>query len=439
MKMRLNSIKLPHFNNAAESASVDIKLPEKVVIAMSQHGGVPCTPLVKPGDEVRTGQLIGDSDAMLSVPIHSSVTGKVTGVTKVLNVFGKVHEALVIETVPNQEMTEGLKPPVINSRKDFIAAVKASGSVGLGGAGFPTHIKFSYDPKSVKIDTLVINGAECEPYITSDYRTFIEEGEKVIDGIRKVMNYLDIENAVIGIEKDKPEAIRKMTELTADNDKISVVSLRSAYPQGAEKVLIYSTTGRVVKEGALPSSVGCVVLNCSTAAVISDYLNTGIPLIRRRITIDGNVVNKPKNLIVPIGTRACDIIKAADVRIPPDRALFGGPMMGVSFYDEEMPVTKTTNAVLLFGDTKRARHTACIRCGRCVRACSMGLMPTELEHAFDMKDAKRLYDLHVNLCMNCGACSYVCPAKRNLSEKNQLAKMFLRDNDPTKDKFYFER
>lgn len=437
--MRLNSIKLPHIKNASGSRSENIKLPGKVVIAMSQHGGVPCTPLVKPGEEVMTGQLIGDSEAKLSVPIHSSVTGRVVGISNVLNVFGKVHEALVIETVPNQKLADTITTPVINSRKEFIDAVKASGSVGLGGAGFPTHIKFSYDPKSVSIDTLVINGAECEPYITSDYRTFIEDGGKVVDGIKQIMKYLDIGNAVIGIESDKPEAISNMTALTANEDKISVIALKNTYPQGAEKILIHSTTGRVVKEGALPSSVGCVVLNCSTAAVISEYLNTGIPLIRRRITVDGNIVNKPKNYIVPIGTRACDIISAADVRMQPDRALFGGPMMGVSFYDEEMPITKTTNALLLFGDTKRARHTACIRCGRCVRACSMGLMPTELEHAFDMKDAKRLNELHVNLCMNCGACSYVCPAKRNLSEKNQLAKMFLRDNDPTKDKFYFER
>lgn len=430
--MKLNSIKLPHFNGAAGARSVDIKLPEKVLIAMSQHGGVPCKPIVSVGDEVRTGQLIGDSDAFISAPIHSSVTGKVVGVTNVLNVFGKVHEALVIETVPNQTAAEDIAPPVIGSRKEFVSAVKKSGSVGLGGAGFPTHVKFAYDPKTTPIDTLVINGAECEPYITSDYRALVEDGEKVVDGARKIMRYLDIKNAVIGIEKDKPEAIKNLTKLTENDADITVIGLEPEYPQGAEKVLIHNTTGRVVKEGELPSSVGCLVLNCSTTAFISDYLKTGMPLVRRRLTVDGNIVNKPKNLMIPIGTRACDIIAAADVRKQPDRALFGGPMMGISFYDAEMPVTKTTNALLLFADTTRLSHTACIRCGRCVRACSMGLMPTELEHAFDARNSNALVELHVDLCMNCGACSYVCPAKRNLSENNQLAKEYIREHPPLK-------
>ena len=425
--MRLNSIKVPHLKASADVRSSSIKLPEKVVIAMSQHGGVPCKPLVAVGDEVKTGQLIGDSDAGFSAPIHSSVTGRVTGMTKVLNVFGVVHEALVIETVPNQILSEEVRPPVINSREDFIAAIKRSGSVGLGGAGFPTHIKFSYDPAETEIDTLIINGAECEPYITSDHRSMLEEGEKIVDGTRKIQEYLGIKRAVIAVEANKPDAIRNLTGLTAEYPDIDVMTLRPAYPQGAEKVIIHSVTGRVVRKGDLPSSVGCVVLNCSTAAFISDYLNTGVPLIKRRVTIDGNIVNKPRNLIVPIGTRACDMIKAADVRVPPDRAIFGGPMMGISFYDEEMPITKTTNALLLFSDTKKSHHTACIRCGRCIRACSMGLMPTELDRAFDKKDVELLKKLNVDMCMNCGACSYVCPAKRNLSERNQLAKMFLRD------------
>lgn len=425
--MKLNSIKIPHLKKSASLRTVDIKLPEKVIIAMSQHGGVPCKPLVSVGDEVKTGQLIGDTDAVMSAPIHSSVTGKVTGVTTVLNVFGNVHEALVIETVPNQVLSDEIAPPVINSRQDFIAAVRKSGAVGLGGAGFPTHIKFSYDPGSVKIDTLIINGAECEPYITSDHRAMLEESEKIIDGAKQIKKYLDIDRAVIAIESNKPDAIEKLSGLAAGETGISVVSLPPAYPQGAEKVIIHSVTGRVVKKGELPSSVGCIVLNCSTAAFISDYLRTGIPLIKRRITVDGNVVNKPKNLIVPIGTRACDIITAADVRTAPDRAIVGGPMMGITFYNEEMPTTKTTNSLLLFAETKKPHHTACIRCGRCVRACSMGLMPTELERAFELKDVERLKKLDVDLCMNCGACSYVCPAKRNLSEKNQLAKMYIRE------------
>ncbi len=425
--MKLNSVKLPHLNTAAEIQSTNIKLPERVIISMSQHGGVPCTPVVSVGDRVKTGQLIGTSDAVISAPVHSSVTGTVKEITEVLNVFGKRNKAVVIETELRQEMWEGITPPVVNNRRDFIQAVKDSGSVGLGGAGFPTYVKLDY-PKEAKIDTLVVNGAECEPYINSDYRAFIEDGEKIAAGIRIILEKLGLERAVIGIEADKPKAIKKMTELTASDSNISVLKLKSNYPQGAEKVLIYNATGRVVEAGKLPMSAGCIVINCSTVAFIYDYLKTGIPLIKRRLTVDGPIVNKPMNLIVPVGTPVKDILAAANIRKQPDRVLLGGPMMGTCIYDENMPVSKTNNAVILFADTKPNVQTACIRCGRCVRACSMGLMPTELEHAYDARDVRLLEKLNINLCMNCGACTFVCPAKRNISEKNQLAKLFVREN-----------
>ena len=425
--MKLNSVKLPHFNTAAEIQSTNIRLPEKVIISMSQHGGVPCEPLVKVGDKVKTGQLIGYSDAVISAPVHSSVTGVVREITEIMNVFGKRNKAVVIETELRQELSEEIKPPVIESRKDFINAVRMSGSVGLGGAGFPTYVKFDY-PENAEIDTLVVNGAECEPYINSDYRAFMEDGEKIAAGIRIILEKLGIKRAVLGIESDKPSALKKMTELTKNDENISVIKLKQNYPQGAEKVLIYNATGRVVETGKLPMSAGCVVINCSTVAFIYDYIKTGIPLIKRRITVDGPIVNKPANFIVPIGITVKDVITAANIRKQSDRVLMGGPMMGTCIYDENMPVSKTNNAVLLFADTKTAAQTACIRCGRCVRACSMGLMPTELEHAYDARDAKLLEKLNINLCMNCGACTFVCPAKRNISEKNQLAKAFLREN-----------
>lgn len=426
--MKLNSIKLPHLNNAAEKQSVPITLPKYVIISMSQHGGVPCTPIVSPGDHVDVGQLIGRTDAVISAPVHSSVTGTVKEIIKIMNVFGKLNDAVVIETELRQQVSDEVKPPVINSREDFIEAVKASGSVGLGGAGFPTYVKLNYDPKTVNIDTLVVNGAECEPYITSDYRTFMEEGEKVREGILLIMKYLGLKKAVIGIEADKPKAIEKMEKLTEADEAIEVNKLPSVYPQGAEKVLIYNTTGRTVKMGELPMTTGCIVMNCSTIAFIFDYIKTGMPLVKRRITVDGNIVNKPMNLIVPIGTPIEDVLSAADVYKKPDRILLGGPMMGTTIYDTSMPLSKTNNAVLLLGDTKKQASTACIRCGRCVNACSMGLMPTELEKAYDLRDAERLKKLDVNNCMNCGACTYVCPAKRSLAEKNQLAKAFLRQN-----------
>ena len=429
--MKLRTVKLPHFNNAAEIPSTEIKLPEKVVISMSQHGGVPCTPLVNVGDTVKTGQLIGISDAVISAPVHSSVTGKVTEITEIINVFGKRNKAVVIETDLRQTLHEDIKPPVIETREDFIRAVKESGSVGLGGAGFPTYVKLNC-PDEAGVDTLVVNGAECEPYITSDYRAFMEDGEKIAKGIHIILEKLGLKRAVIGIEADKPQAIKKMRSLTEKDDNISVVSLKSLYPQGAEKVLIYNTTGRVVEAGKLPMAAGCIVINCSTVAFIYDYIKTGIPLIKRRITVDGPIVNKPANLIVPVGIRIKDILEAANVRKQPDRVLMGGPMMGTCIYDENTPVSKTNNAVLLFADTKPSATTACIRCGRCVNACSMGLMPTELEHAYDAKDAELLEKLNINLCMNCGACTFVCPAKRNISEKNQLAKLFVRQSKEAK-------
>lgn len=429
--MKLRTVKLPHFNNAAEIASTEIRLPEKVIISMSQHGGVPCTPLVNVGDAVKTGQLIGISDAVISAPVHSSVTGKVTEITEIINVFGKRNKAVVIETDLRQTLHEDIKPPVIDTREDFIKAIRDSGSVGLGGAGFPTYVKLNC-PEDSGVDTLVVNGAECEPYITSDYRAFMEDGEKIAAGIRIILEKLGLKRAVIGIEADKPQAIKKMRSLTEKDDNISVISLKSLYPQGAEKVLIYNTTGRVVEAGKLPMAAGCIVINCSTVAFIYDYIKTGIPLIKRRITVDGPIVNKPANLIVPVGIRIKDILEAANVRKQPDRVLMGGPMMGTCIYDENTPVSKTNNAVLLFADTKPSVTTACIRCGRCVNACSMGLMPTELEHAYDAKDAELLEKLNINLCMNCGACTFVCPAKRNISEKNQLAKLFVRQSKEAK-------
>ncbi len=426
--MKLHSVRLPHFNNSADKSTVEIALPEKVVISMSQHGGVPCTPLVQIGDKVKTGQLIGSCDAVISAPVHSSVTGTVCDITEIINIMGKRNKAVVVQTSEEQTLHEDIAPPAVNNREDFINAVKNSGSVGLGGAGFPTYVKLNYDRKLSYADTLLINAAECEPYITSDYRAIMEQADELINGIKLIKKYLEIETAYIGIEADKPKAIEKLTEMCAKEQGIYVKKLPSAYPQGAEKVLIYNTTGRVLKEGELPISVHCLVMNCSSVIFISEYIKTGIPLIKRRLTLDGNIVNKPVNVIVPVGIQLSELLKYVDVRKQPDRVIFGGPMMGSSVYDPEMPILKTNNAVLFFEGTAAGQEpTPCIRCGRCVRACSMNLMPTELESAYDAGDIEQLKKLKVNLCMNCGACSYVCPAKRNLSEKNQLAKILLRN------------
>ena len=393
---------------------------------MAQHIGAPCEPCVAVGDRVKIGQKIGDSEAFMSAPVHASISGVVKEIKDVMNVFGRLCKTVVIENDNKNEMYEELEPPKCDTREDFIKAVRESGAIGLGGAGFPTHVKLGFDKNKVKIDYLLLNGAECEPYITSDYRELMENSDNVLAGIDLIMKKLEIPNAIIGIEEDKLAAIDKLTKLCVRYPNIKVQKLPGAYPQGAEKVLVHSLTGRVVGEGKLPSDVGCVVMNVSTAGFIYGYIKTGVPLVRRRITIDGNIVNNPANFFIPVGTLLHSIVGFADVRKQPDRIVLGGPMMGSCAFDPDTPLGKTNNAVLLFADTVEQKPTNCIRCGRCVRACAANLMPTELEQAFDARDVKELQRLKVNLCMNCGACSFVCPAKRNLAEKNQLAKDFLR-------------
>lgn len=394
---------------------------------MLQHIGAPCEPCVAVGDKVKIGQKIGDTEAFVSAPVYASISGVVKEIKDVMNAGGRYCKTVVITNDNKGDMFEGIAPPKIDTREEFIKAVRESGAVGLGGAGFPTHVKFSYDRSKVTIDYLLLNGAECEPYITSDYRELMENADNVLAGIDLVMKKLEIPHAIIGIEADKPKAIEKLTKLAAVRyPDIKVQKLPSAYPQGAEKVLVHTLTGRVVEEGKLPSDVGCMVMNVSTAGFIYGYVKTGIPLVTRRITLDGDIVNSPANFFVPIGTMLHSVMGFADVRRQPDRIVLGGPMMGACAFDPDTPLGKTNNAVLLFGNTVVPKTTACIRCGRCVRACSLNLRPTELESAYDSRDAEALEELKVNLCMNCGACTFVCPAKRPLAEKNQLAKDFLR-------------
>ena len=425
----LHSIRLPHYDASAEQSTRKLKPPSVAVISMSQHIGAPCEPLVQAGDYVKVGEKIGDSDAFMSAPVHSSISGFVKEIKEVVALNGRMCKTVVIESDNRMQLSSEIKPPVINSREDFIKAVRESGAVGLGGAGFPTHVKLAYDPQKVNIDTLIVNGAECEPYITSDFRELIENADAVLRGIKLIMKNLEIPRAIIGIEEDKPEAIEKLQKLTAPIPAIKVVKLPMAYPQGAEKVLVHTLTGRTVKEGGLPSDVGCVVINVSTAGFIHSYIRTGMPLIKRRITVDGNIVNAPTNFMVSVGTLLHDVVAGASLYKDPDKIILGGPMMGACAFDPDTPLSKTNNAVLLFSDTPIYKESPCIRCGRCVRACPMNLMPTELEHAYDARDAAALKKYKVGLCMNCGSCSYVCPAKRSLAEKNQLAKDFLRNEE----------
>lgn len=422
---RLNGIHVKHHKNTENCETKQFPLPARLTVLMSQAMGAPCTPLVKKGDTVDKGQKIGDSDAFMSAPVHSPTSGTVSDVSDYLLPNGTRCKAVIIEPDGENRICPDIKPPVITGREDFVNAVRESGCVGLGGAGFPTHIKLRYDPVKTPIDTLVINGAECEPYITSDYREFMENSDDVIDGIAKITELMNIPMCKIGIEENKPEAIKLMTEKTANMKGVSVVTLPSSYPQGAEKVLIHSCTGRIVAEGELPSNQGVVVMNVSTVGFISRYLKTGMPLTEKRLTLDGNAATKNQgNYIVPIGMAVSELLSFCGAENP-EKVLYGGPMMGFPLYDTEQVVTKVNNAVLAFKDVKTPETTACIRCGRCIRACPLNLMPTLLEQAYDRRDGAELARLKVNLCMNCGCCSYVCPANRHLAEKNQLAKALL--------------
>lgn len=422
---KLGGIKLSHNKNTQSAKTVDFIVPDRVVIPMSQSMGASCEPLVNKGDVVFVGQKIGDSDKFMSVPVHSSVSGKVLSVDDFLLSNGAVCKSVVIETDKNQTIDSDVKPPEVSDRQSFIRAIRESGLAGLGGAGFPTHVKFAFDPAKTPIDSLIINGAECEPFITSDNREFLEFPDDVLDGVRLVMKYLEIPKCIICIEANKPEAIKLMTEKTAQDSSVEIKKLPSKYPQGAEKVIIYSATGRIVAAGALPSSVGVMVMNVSSVSFVSKYLKTGTPLISKRITLDGDACKKNAgNYNVLIGTPVSALLEhgGADEF---KKVLYGGPMMGLCLYDSDQPVVKTTNAVLAFKEVKDTPVTPCIRCGSCIRACPMGLMPVSIETAYKLGDKKALSQLGVLLCINCGCCTYVCPAKRPLAETNQLAKTAL--------------
>lgn len=422
---------VPHRKHTSECETVLMPVPAQVKIVMSMHIGAPCKPTVKPKDQVYVGTVVGDSPAFMSAKIHSSVSGTVKKIETVLMPNGSTAEAVVIDTDGLQTIDPEIKPPVINTREDFLEAVKNSGLVGLGGAGFPAHIKLNPAPDVLaKVDTLCINGAECEPYITADVREFLENYDNVIYGIKEVLKCLDAKQAIIGIEDNKPEAIKLMEEKTKEYDNITVKALPSRYPQGAEKVLIDQLTNRQVPPGKLPADVGVVVMNVASIGFLGGYLKDGIPLTTKRVTVDGSAVTEPKNVRVCIGTLIKDIMDfCGGYKGQPYKLISGGPMMGTALMTDDFPVLKQNNAFLAL-DEKEARSmepTACIRCGRCVNACPMNLMPTKLEDAVAYRNVDALKEFSVMTCMECGCCSFVCPANRKLVQSMRIGKSILRN------------
>lgn len=430
VKLIRGGIHLNHNKNTAEVDTVIMPAPKTVYIPLSQHIGAPANPIVKKGDAVFVGTLIGEAGGFVSAPVHSSVSGTVTDVKELTIGNGTLQKYIVIESDGKMEKDPELKPFEIKNFTDLAEAAKQCGLVGLGGAGFPTHVKLSPSKEST-IDTLVINAAECEPYITSDYRECVEGLNDVIEGVYLIKEKLGIENVVIGVESNKPRAIELLMQVAADHrdadDSVKIMKLPSKYPQGAEKVIIYSATGRKLPAGKLPSDVGCIVMNVTSVATLYRFITTGMPLVAKRITVDGTAVTQPKNLIAPIGTPIKEILDFAGVDTESvDRILMGGPMMGNPVVSCDSVLEKRNNAILAMRDAKPQPQTACIRCGRCADACPMSLYPAMVETALRTGDKQALNSLNINYCMECGCCSYVCPAKRTLTQVMRTAKAEIR-------------
>lgn len=431
-RKHLHSIHVAHHKNTAQCETKRMPVPAEVCIPMSMHIGAPCKPLVAKGDTVKVGQLIGDTDAFVSAPIHSSVSGTVKSIETQRNAAGGYDQVIVIETDGKQEVCEDIEIPKADNLQEFVVAVRKSGLVGLGGASFPTHIK--YNPKNIdEVDTLIVNGAECEPFITSDHRLMLEDTQDIIDGIKLVMKHLNLSKGYIGVEGNKPDAIEKLKATIAEQglaDSVEVVTLQTTYPQGAERVMIYEITGKTMDAGVLPADLGVILSNITSIAFVGQYFRTGMPLIEKRMTIDGSAIAEPGNVIAPLGTRIHDIVEfMGGYKAEPRKILMGGPMMGRAIFSDEMPIIKNNNAILAFDGPQSLvpEETNCINCGRCHKACPFNLLPTALTEAMENKDAARLEQLKVMQCMECGSCAYVCPARRPLGFNNKLGKAILKE------------
>lgn len=431
LKRAAQGAAVPHEKRTSKLETVKMPLPSKLVLSMNQHIGAPATPAVAKGDKVHVGTIVGKASGFVSVDVHSGVSGEVTEISTITGNNGAKQNVVVIKPDGEQTVDPAIAPPQITDMQSFVDAVRASGLVGLGGAGFPVSVKLA--PKNLDdIDLLVINGAECEPYITSDNRCFIEDTNHILNGVKEVMRHLNIGNCIIGIESNKPEAIARM-QMAIDTPTIVVKSLPSRYPQGAEKVLIETCTGRETPFPGLPSDVGCIVLNVTTIANISKYLETGLPLTTKRLTVDGDIVKNPQNVEVIIGTPVSEVLDfCGGLTGEVGKVLYGGPMMGLCLADTSQPILKNNNAILAFSKEMATppKMSNCIHCGRCTNACPLGLSAKELAQAYHDANVQELIDLNADLCMSCGTCSFVCPAKRPVAQTIAMGKIMMKTGGP---------
>ena len=399
---------------------VELKPKGDLIYPVSQHIGAPAKPIVAAGDHVLKGQMIAEAGGFVSAPVYASGSGTVKAIAPHLNPTGGTVNSIVVENDGEYEEVEypEVKPLEEMSKEEILETIGNAGIVGMGGAGFPTRVKLS--PKEPeKIDYVIANCAECEPYITADYRAMLEMPEKLVGGMKIVLKLFDNAKGIFGVEDNKPDCIARLKELTKDEPRMEVLALKTKYPQGGERQLIYATTGRAINSAMLPADAGCVVDNVATMISIYQAVAEGKPSMERIVTVSGDAVSEPGNFKVPFGISHEELVEAAGgFKSEPEKLISGGPMMGFAMVALDVPVTKTSSSILAFtkDEVSKFEPTACINCGRCVEACPSRLIPSRLADYAEHHDEEK-FTAHEGLeCMECGSCSYVCPAKRQLKQ-----------------------
>lgn len=417
----------PYCKSFTEKIALDnAKEPNTVTIPLQQHIGAPCDPIVKVGEKVKVGQKIGEASGFVSAPVHASIAGVVKKIQEVDTPTGKTL-SVIIESDGTGEVHESVKPNKELdklSKDEIVNIVKESGITGLGGASFPAHVKIC-PPPDKKVDTLILNGAECEPFLTADHRLMLEQPEKVVFGLKALMKAAGVNKGFIGIEDNKMDAIKALEKVASNDSNIEIVTLETKYPQGDEKRLIDACTGRKVPVGALPMEVGVIVSNVGTAAAVATAIQTGMPLIERIVTITGGAINTPKNLIVRIGTSFKEVVEqCGGYKENPGKIIMGGPMMGGVQFTDEVPVIKGTSGILVLTEeeAKTPEPKQCIRCGKCVEVCPVNLQPVAIRQLSIRERHEETEKYNVLSCIECGSCSFVCPSKIPLLQSIRVSK-----------------
>ena len=425
-KVELQGIYIPHNKATAEMETSVMPLPNSIVLPMRQHVGAACLPQVKRKQHVDVGTLVGHADARMTADIFSPVSGTVKEIRAIHYSDGRSDQAVVIVPDGEQTVDEAIRPPQVTDYPSLVEAVRHSGIVGLGGAGFPTWLKMDTDLSN--IDCWLVNGAECEPYLCSDYREMVEHPDTIISGIATCLDLSGVGKSLICIEDNKPRAIETLRQAAAGDDRIDVFVLPARYPQGASRVILRNVTGRSVPRGGHLTDVGALLFNVTTMSQVGRFLQDGMPLTKRRITVMGDVVEHPQNLEVFIGTPIGEILDYCGLTEDPSKVIIGGPMMGVTQVGLESPIVRQNSGLLALGKaaSQLPPTTACIKCDACVNSCPMHLTPIAIQKAYQRTDVKALDRLMADLCVECGTCSYVCPAKQPLAASVRLARSLLR-------------